>query len=94
MDAKSYEYWENLTDKERERIIKTWNPYQGDGAQIIYGVLKSFKEKYENKEGIKEIDSGIYHGGIYMIIATVKKGAQVRLPKSYKGIMVMKFYEQ
>jgi len=90
---KTYKHWSILSDREKDVEYNSWNVYEGEGQNILEEVIKHFKEKYKHHKDILEIDKGLYHGGLLIISATIRKSKKPRLPKSFEGFPVMKFYK-
>ena len=92
--ALTYEHWLEMNDKERARVVASWNPYAGEGAEILTEAVERFKQRYGGRKGIKDIYSGLYHGGQYAIGVTLASTAQVRLPKRFSGFPVIKLFQR
>lgn len=89
------EYWLKNSDKERRIISSKWDVYKNDGAEIIRVVCDKFKEEYAGNKYIKDIHSGVYHGGDWVIGVTIQwRGRnKIKLPKIYKGFAVQISYD-
>jgi hypothetical protein len=86
----NYREWLSLSEEERQAVVRAWNPYEGDGAELLKEAFSNFKQRYSTTEGVIEMQSGLYHGGILIIGVAVKKGYRVRLPRVFEGFPVVK----
>jgi hypothetical protein len=85
-----YENWLSMSDEERNQIIRSWNPYEGDGHEILEKAFERFKESFGKPKGVLHLHCGLYHGGMFIIGVTVSKGSRVQVPKSFEGFPVIK----
>jgi hypothetical protein len=85
-----YEDWLSMSDEERNQIIRSWNPYEGEGREIVEKAFERFKESFGKPKGVLDLHCGLYHGGMLIIGVTVSKGSRVRVPKSFEGFPVIK----
>jgi len=90
------EQWFSLSEKKRKSIYSSWDIYKGDGIGILKAVLERFRRDYVNKNGIININSGLYHGGDWIISVTIEWNYkdEVKLPNDYYGFTVQKFYDK
>ena len=86
----SYDQWLSLSEEERASVLASWNPYEGDGHQILEEACERFRLQVANHEGVQSVHCGLYHGGVYIIGVSVWKGARLRLPKQFEGFPVVK----
>ena len=91
-DTLSFQDWLKLTDKERARVQRSWNPYAGEGEPIVRAAHRQFKKKFGGSRDITNISYGVYHGGDWVISVTLKVGYRVAIPKMFLGIWVVKLY--
>ena len=90
---KTYKQWVTLSEQKQKEEYDSWNVYEGEGENILIEVFKNFKENYTQKKGVEEVSCGLYHGGMWIIEVSVKKGAILRIPKNFQGIPIMKFHK-
>ena len=90
---KTYKQWVTLSEQKQKEEYDSWNAYEGEGQNILIEVSKHFKEKYKKQKDVVEISQGLYHGGMWIIDVSVKKGASSIIPKTFQGIPIMKFYK-
>lgn len=89
----NYKKWIVMSDAQREETMRKWNPYEGDGSEIVKLVEKKFKEEHGKDSRILNISAGLYHGGMYIIGVTIKKSVEVNIPLKFLGFTVMKFWK-
>ncbi len=87
----TYEEWLSYSEEERIKVYNSWNPYAGEGSDLLKMAIERFKEKYGKNAKI-EIHGGVYHGGLLIIGVTINKGEKVTLPQKFEGFPVTKFY--
>lgn len=85
-----YHHWLLMSDGQREKVKRIWNPYEGDGADILKRVFEKFQNEFSHLDGIVELHCGLYHGGQYIIGVTTRKGTRVNVPKKFEGFEVIK----
>lgn len=90
---KDYKIWSNLSEEEKQAEILNWNVYLGEGKDILHASIKELYGKYKSNNGIIKITNGIYHGGIWVICITIKRGRKIKIPSEYNGFLIMKSYE-
>jgi len=88
----TFQGWLRLTPKERARVQRSWNPYAGEGEYIVRAAHRLFKKKFGSSRDVTNISYGVYHGGDWVISATLKVGHRVAIPKKFLGIWVVKLY--
>src|SRR5687767_6813139 len=86
----TFEQWLALPESERARLIQTWNPYEGEGQDILSRVCDRFAQQFAGQPGVEDVHCGVYHGGTYVVGVTVRKGSRVRVPRSFEGFPVVK----
>jgi hypothetical protein len=85
----TFEDWRQLSDEERRDVAATWNPYAGEGNEIVAAAAERLRSKLT---GDIEVHHGVYHGGDWIIRVTVPFVFDRRsLPESFLGIRVMHF---
>ena len=85
-----YKQWLVLSATEQKALMRSWNPYEGDGSDILREAFSCFKKEFGKPEGVINTHCGLYHGGILIIGVTVRKGSHVHVPKSFGGFPVVK----
>ncbi|HSL71066.1 MAG TPA: hypothetical protein VK864_12545, partial [Longimicrobiales bacterium] len=54
-------------DRERATLLSGWNPYGGEGGQLLSEIADDFRAKYGHLAGLEVVGPGVYHGGYYVI---------------------------
>ena len=82
-----------MTPAARRAAYTSWNPYQGEGRQIVEPLARLFEKKYKRSADVVSVSQGVYHGGDWIIGVTVRVGYKSKFPETFYGIRVMKFYD-
>ena len=85
-----YSRWLEMSEENREKLKRSWNPYEGQGSDMLKYAFERFKREFPIRGDIQSLHCGVYHGGIHVIGVTVKKGSRVRIPKKFEGFPVLK----
>ena len=85
-----YKEWLALSAAEREARTRSWNPYEGDRADLLKEACARFQKAFGKPEGLLNVHCGLYHGGALIIGVTVRKGSRIRVPRSFEGFSVVK----
>ena len=86
----NYTKWLALSDDERQVIMRSWNPYEGDGMDILKEVFAHFQKQFGKPKGVVNTHCGLYHGGVLIIGVTIRKGSHVHLPNVFEGFPIIK----
>ncbi len=69
MKVADYDDWLKLGESERESIVQSWDPYARENLGFPY--VAAGRLAIASKKRIVDLAVGIYHGGVYVIHATV-----------------------
>lgn len=86
----TYEAWLHLADEERQHIVRSWDPYAGEGQELLREAGERFREAYGQQVGVRDIHWGLFHGGTYIIGVSVEKGSRPQLPATFDGFPVVR----
>lgn len=87
-----YDEWLSLSDENRIKIMRSWNPYEKEGGEFAKIACERFKETVKDIEEIEDISFGIYHGGLWIISVAVKKGTKIKVPEFFEGFPILVFH--
>jgi hypothetical protein len=59
--------WLALSDGEQVEIQSRWNPYGGEGQELVSDIAADFRAKYGHIPGVEVDGPGVYHGGDWVI---------------------------
>jgi hypothetical protein len=80
--------WTMLDEEERVQRVAKFNPYTGEGEDLIRQIVVRFRDEFGHLPGL-EIDHGIYHGGDWVIGVSRPFIFDRRLlPNTYLGVGV------
>ena len=85
-----YNEWLSLSASDREALKKSWDPYKGDGADILQQTCARFQKEFGKPEGLINVHCGLYHGGVLIIGVSIRAGSRICVPKSFEGFPVVK----
>jgi hypothetical protein len=81
--------WMDLPDDERARLMRSWNPYAGEGGALVEQIADRLRGEFGHLAGLEISGHGVYHGGSWVIGATHPFVFDRRaLPGRYLGIEV------
>ena len=81
--------WVAMSDDERRRVIDRWNPYGGEGLELLNQITEDFRAKYGHLRGIDITGPAVYHGGQWVIAVNTPFVFDRRtLPNVHLGIMM------
>jgi hypothetical protein len=81
--------WLTLSDHDRQQILSRWNPYGGEGGELVTQIADDFRTKYGTLPRLNVRGIGVYHGGQWVIHVTRPFVFDRRkMPDWHLGIMV------
>jgi hypothetical protein len=85
--------WLAMSDDERARAEQGWNPYAGEGFELVSEIGRDLGAKCADLAGLEIDGPGVYHGG-YWVIAVRHPFVfdRRRLPAEHLGIAVHGMY--
>jgi hypothetical protein len=66
----TFDEWLRLSDDQRREVASKWNPYAGEGEEIVAAAAERFGQRFASDAGVK-VRHGVYHGGDWTIGVTV-----------------------
>ncbi len=81
----NYSQWLKLTDEERRRVVQSWNPFEGDGVDLLEEAILRFRREHAEALREWEVRGALYHGSVLGISVTYKRGARPRRPTGSFG---------
>ena len=80
----TFEEWLRLSDEQRREVASKWNPYAGEGDDIVAAAAERFRQRFASSSGV-EVRHGVYHGGEWIIGVTVPLVFDNRgMPESFR----------
>jgi hypothetical protein len=81
--------WLTLSSAERIKWLSRWNPYAGEGGELIKAVSDRFRAEFGHLPGLEVSGPGVYHGGSWVIAASHPFVFDRRkLPNQFLGVDV------
>lgn len=78
-----YSEWLNLSDEQRRKIADAWNPFEGEGVDLLNVAIERFRKEYAALLPVCTVTSALYHGSVLGIAIAFKRGVKPRGPKGY-----------
>lgn len=86
-----YSEWLNLSEEQRRKTADAWNPFEGDGVDLLNVAIERFRKEYAALLPFCTVTSAIYHGSVLGISVSFKRGIRPRGPKgSFEGFPIFR----